>query len=64
MQEVHAEEDAAHARLVANWRYEIEQADENGDQDLRATAQQALARAEHQRQRQLSNRQYPDQPPF
>jgi hypothetical protein len=66
LKEVHAEEEATHARLIANWQHEIEQADENDDGDRRTTAEQALATAEHQRQQQLASRasQADPDPPF
>jgi hypothetical protein len=64
LEQVHAEEDAAYQRLVAKWQHEIDQATEDGDTERQATAQQAFARAEGQRQRQLTCRADPDHPPF
>jgi hypothetical protein len=64
LQEVQAEEDAAHARLMAKWQHELDQAEEHDDPDRRTTAQQALATAESQRQNQLAGRAQPEPPPF
>jgi hypothetical protein len=63
IEDVHAQEDTAYQRLVAKWQYELDQATEDGDEHRRATAQQALATAEHQRQQQLASRTGSD-PPF
>jgi hypothetical protein len=64
IEDVHAQEDAAYKRLVANWQYELDEATEHGDDDRRATAQQAIARAEGQRHCQLASRPDTDPPPF
>jgi hypothetical protein len=66
LQEVHAEEDTAHARLVAKWEQELDQAEEDGDADRTTIARKALADAENQRQQQLADRvkPEPEPPPF
>jgi hypothetical protein len=65
--DVHAEEDAAHARLIAKWQHELDQATEHDDTDRTTIARQALADAENQRQQQLADRASrtePTEPPF
>ena len=64
LEQVHAEEDAAYQRLAAKWQHEIDQADEEDDKNRRTTAQQALAKAQQRRQRQLDDRANPDRPPL
>jgi hypothetical protein len=64
LEEVHAEEDAAHERLIANWRHELDQATEDADPERTTLARRALAEAENQRQQQLASRVEPEPPPF
>jgi hypothetical protein len=64
LEEVHAEEDAAHERLIANWRHELDQATEDADPERTTVARRALAEAENQRQEQLARRTEPEPPPF
>jgi hypothetical protein len=64
LEEVHAQEDTAYQRLVAEWHHELDQAIEIDDDDRRTTAQQAIAGVEGQRQRQLARRIEPEPPPF
>jgi hypothetical protein len=61
-EQVHAEEDAAHERLMTKWQHELDQAEQDDDSARSATARSALTDAKHQRRRQLASRT--GQPPF